>query len=140
MYVTGLARSTGVSPDTVRYYAKIGLLKPQRDPDNAYQVYGDRDVRRLRFIRAAKSVGFTLADIRAFFDDAERSKSPCPRVRALVERRIEETERRLAELTTLLQTMVQAVEAWEGMPDSYPTGDSVCALIESLEDLTLERH
>ena len=138
MYVTELARSTGVSPDTVRYYSKIGMLKPTRDPTNGYQVYGGTDARRLRFIRAAKSLGFTLADIRAFFDDAEHGESPCPRVRAMIERRIEETENRLAELNALHTKMVQALAAWQQMPDSHPSGDSVCALIESLDDLTSE--
>lgn len=138
MYVTELAKNTGVSADTVRYYSKIGMLKPERDADNGYQVYSGKDARRLRFIRAAKSLGFTLADIRAFFDDAEHGESPCPRVRALIEHRIEETERRLAELTGLHKKMVQALAAWQQMPDSHPTGDSVCALIESLEDLTSE--
>lgn len=138
MYVTELANNSGVSPDTVRYYSKIGMLKPRRDPDNGYQVYGGKDARRLRFIRAAKSLGFTLADIRAFFDDAEHGESPCPRVRTVIERRIEDTERRLKELTSLHHKMLQALAAWQQMPDSDPTGDSVCALIESLDDLTSE--
>lgn len=136
MYVTELAANMGISPDTVRYYSKIGMLKPTRHPDNAYQVYVGKDASRLRFIRAAKGLGFTLADIRAFFDDAEHGASPCPRVRSLIECRINETERRLAELTSLHEKMRQAVAVWHRIPDSHPTGDTVCALIESLEDLT----
>lgn len=136
MYVTDLANKTGVPPDTVRYYSKIGMLKPARNAENHYQVYGANDARRLRFIRAAKTLGFTLADIRAFFDDAEHGDSPCPRVRALINRHIAETETRLAELTALHTKMVQAIAVWEQMPDAEPTGDSVCALIDSLEDLT----
>lgn len=134
MYVTELAKTTGVSPDTVRYYSKIGMLKPQRNTENSYQVYGAKDARRLRFIRAAKSLGYTLRDIREIFADADRGESPCPRVRAVIERHIKETGARMADLTALHHKMEQALEAWQRMPDSHPNGESVCRLIESLGD------
>lgn len=132
MYVTELARKSGISPDTVRYYSKIGMLNPTRNVDNGYQVYGNSDFRRIRFIRAAKGLGYTLSDIRAIFSDADQGESPCPRVRALIERHIKETEARLEELTLLHTKMQQALEVWECMEDSEPTGNSVCALIETL--------
>ena len=135
MYVTELAKTAGVSPDTVRYYSKIGMLKPKRNVENAYQVYGAKDARRLRFIRAAKSLGYTLANIRQIFADADRGESPCPRVRAVIERHIKETEERVADLTALHQKMEQALEVWQQMPDSHPNGESVCKLIESLGDI-----
>lgn len=135
MYVTEIARRSGVSADTVRYYSKIGMLKPGTNENNGYHTYGNRDVRRLRFIRAAKALGFTLSEIRKIFSDAESGQSPCPRVRALIEKHIEETEARLAELTVLRQKMQQALQAWKHMQDQEPTGDSVCALIEALEDV-----
>ena len=134
MYVTELANKAGVSADTVRYYSKIGMLIPTRNSDNGYQLYGAKDLRRLRFIRAAKNLGYTLSDIRAMFIDAEHGDSPCPRVRAVIEQRIQETETRLAELTALHAKMKHALAAWAELPDSQPTGDSVCALIESLQD------
>ncbi|MFQ5549281.1 MAG: MerR family transcriptional regulator [Woeseia sp.] len=133
MYVTELAKAAGVSPDTVRYYSKIGMLKPGRNEDNGYHVFGNKDVRRLRFIRAAKGLGYTLSDIRAIFADADRGQSPCPRVRALIERHIKETEARLAELTSLHGKMQRALKAWEKMEDSQPTSESVCSLIEALD-------
>lgn len=134
MYVTELAKQAGVSADTVRYYSKIGMLKPTRNADNGYQLYGVTDLRRLRFVRAAKNLGYTLSDIRAMFADAEHGDSPCPRVRAVIEQRIQETEARLAELTALHAKMKHALEVWAELPDSQPTGDSVCALIESLQN------
>ena len=134
MYVNQLAKRAGVSGDTVRYYAKIGMLKPERNADNGYQMFSARDAARLRFIRAAKSLGYTLNDIRAMFDDAEHGTSPCPRVRELLTLHLKQTEQRLAELTVLHDKMKRALEAWDHMPDSDPTGDSVCLLIESLGD------
>ena len=63
-----LAYKAGVSPDTVRYYEKQGLLPlPARRP-SGYRQYGEHDLRSLRFILRAKAYGFPLADIRALLE------------------------------------------------------------------------
>jgi DNA-binding transcriptional MerR regulator len=130
MYVTELAKQTGVAPDTIRYYTKIGLLNPDRHPDNRYHVYTSRDRSRLRFVRAAKALGYTLTDIRKLFADAGKGNSACPRARALIEKHIRDIEERLADLTALHERMVAALGEWQALPDASPTADSVCALIE----------
>jgi MerR family Zn(II)-responsive transcriptional regulator of zntA len=130
MYVTELAKQSGVAPDTIRYYTKIGLLKPARHPDNQYHVYTARDRSRLRFVRAAKALGYTLTDIRKLFADAGKGNSACPRARALIEKHIRDIEARVADLTALHERMVAALGEWQALPDAAPTADSVCALIE----------
>ena len=135
MYVTDLATAPGIAPDTLRYYTKIGLLKPARDPENRYHVFNTSDGDRLKFIRAAKGLGYTLSDIRKIFADANSDQSACPRARALIEKHLKETDERLAELTALRERMASALSAWEKLPDSQPTSESVCALIESLSDV-----
>ena len=134
MFATNLANKAGVSPDTVRYYTRIKMLKPERNPDNGYRIYKKADVRRLRFILAARSLGFTLNDIKAIFADAEQGESPCPRVRSLLEQRMTDAERKLRELNELHTKMEAALASWSHLPDSHPTGDSVCTLIESIND------
>ncbi len=135
MYVTALAKTTGIAPDTIRYYTKIGLLRSDRHPENGYHVYDTADGNRLKFIRAAKGLGYTLSDIRKIFADANSGNSACPRARVLIEKHLKETDDRLAELTALRERMVNALAAWERLPDSQPTSESVCALIESLSDI-----
>jgi DNA-binding transcriptional MerR regulator len=130
MYVTDLAKQTGIAPDTIRYYTKIGLLNLDKDPHNRYHVYTKRDRSRLRFVRAAKALGYTLTDIRKLFADAGSGHSACPRARALIEKHIRDIEERLADLNELHTRMLAALEEWEGRPDAVPTADSVCALIE----------
>lgn len=62
MKIGGLARAGGVGVETIRYYQRRGLLtEPERG--EGVRHYGDNDVRRLRFIRAAQEAGFTLAEI-----------------------------------------------------------------------------
>jgi MerR family Zn(II)-responsive transcriptional regulator of zntA len=129
--VTVLARRAGVTPDAVRHYVRIGLLKPERDPRNGYKRFTDADVRRLRFIRQAKSLGYTLPEIAEIFAHAERGQSPCPRVRELIGHRIGENRRLVDDLVALQDRMERALERWRTMPDGVPDGDSTCYLIES---------
>lgn len=133
MNVIDLARKSEMTTHVVRYYARIGLLKPGRNPHNGYKVFRRSDVTRLRFIRQAQSLGFTLEEIAQILHDSEHGKSPCPRVRDILRRRIAENHQKLLELTRLQQRMEEALRQWEGMPDGSPSGESVCHLIESAQ-------
>lgn len=129
--VKRLAALADVTADAVRHYVRIGLLKPERDPRNGYRRFSEADVRRLRFVRQAKSLGYTLPEIAEIFAHAERGQSPCPRVRELIGRRIGENRRLVDELRALQERMEKALERWKTMPDGVPDGDSICHLIES---------
>ncbi len=131
MKISELAKAAGTSKDTVRHYVELGLLQPGRNPENGYQVFDEAALNRLNFIRMARGLGLGLQDIQLVFADAIHSKSPCPRVRHLMEQRVAETRRHIAELTELCERMEKAMSEWRGMPDSVPTGSSLCRLIES---------
>ena len=130
MKVSTLARTAGVTPDTVRHYVRIGLLEGRKDPVNGYRNFGRRELARLRFIRNATHLGFGLKEIGAIFADAEHGCAPCPRVRELLAARIEETRARVKELEALQRRMEEALESWQDLPDAVPDGESVCHLIE----------
>jgi len=132
MNVSDLARLVGVTPDAVRYYTRIGLLHPVRDPNNGYRQFSSSDIDRLKFIARAKQIGFTLSEIKQVFSDAEQSRSPCPRVREILHRRIIENRQQTAEMTALQLRMEQAQDEWSKVPDGIPDGDSICRLIESI--------
>jgi len=134
--VKELAKRTGVTPDAVRYYVRIGLLKPRRNPGNRYKLFAEADVRRLHFIRQAKSLGYTLDEIAQIFHDSSRGRSPCPRVRQIIQNRIKENRARLEELNVLQRRMEDALGRWQAMPDGLPDGESVCHLIESIDGIT----
>lgn len=134
MTVTALARSSEVAPHVVRYYARIGLLSPARDSNNGYKLFAEGDVARLRFIRKAKLLGYTLGEIAKIFNHASHGESPCPMVRDIIEKRIDENCRKLDELMKLQKRMEQALGDWRVQPDRLPDGDRVCHLIESLVD------
>lgn len=130
MKVIELARAADVNTDTVRYYTRLGLLRPRRDADNGYRRYGAGDLQRLRFVRRARQLGFSLQEITEILREADDHSSPCPLVRELFEHKLADVERRLAELTEMRDRMRQAMAAWQGMPDGVPDGHTICRLIE----------
>jgi DNA-binding transcriptional MerR regulator len=66
-----LVDAAGVNVETVRYYERRGLLEPPVRHGSDYREYADTDVARLRFIRRAKALGFTLAEIRELLTAAD---------------------------------------------------------------------
>ena len=130
-----LAKKSDVSLFTVRHYTRIGLLKPIRNSNNGYKIYQPSDTTRLRFIVAAKSLGFTLHEIAEILDEAIHGNSSCPLVREIIERRIKENRRKIEEMKKLQKKMENALEDWKQMKNSMPNGDSVCHLIESVGEI-----
>jgi DNA-binding transcriptional MerR regulator len=137
MKVAQLARAAGVPADTVRFYTREGLLRPARDPDNGYQEYGSDDLARLRFARKARALGFTLREVADILQHADRDESPCPLVRDLFAKRLQDVEAQLRELQTLRDRMRRALLSWETMPDGTPDGHTLCRLIEHWDDDTM---
>jgi len=104
-----LARRAGVAIDTVRYYERNGLLDPAGRLESGYRRYGEAELRRLRFIRRAKALGFSLGDVRALLAlSAERNVA---KVKRAAEAKLADVEQRLAELERIrgaLQALVAA--------------------------------
>lgn len=103
-----LAKRAGVAIDTVRYYERDGLLWPAGRLASGYRRYGDSELKRLRFIRRAKALGFSLEDIRGLLTLSEQRnvaevKSAALAKLADIELRIAELERIRAGLRTLIE-------------------------------------
>lgn len=129
--VKRVAEEAGVTPDAVRHYVRIGLLKPERHPHNGYKLFTEADVKRVCFTRQAQLLGFSLGEIQEIFEHAGRGDSPCARVRELIEGRIERNRKRIEELGALQYRMETALKRWSEMPDGVPDGHSICHLIDS---------
>jgi len=134
MQVRELATRAAVAPHVVRYYARLGLLRPVRDPRNKYKHFSQADLQRLAFILKAKRLGLTLGEVRLVFEMSRKGKTPCPLVREIVRRRVAESARDLAELTTLQERMQSALRKWRRMRDGVPDGRAICRLIEAISE------
>lgn len=130
MRVKELSDRSGVAPHVIRYYTRLGLLHPARERRNRYRSYTGDDVYRVRFIRGARWLGFTLRDVEAILADADRGVSPCPEVRRLIALRARENAQRLVVLNRLQGRMEESIARWASLPDRLPTHDSLCHLID----------
>ena len=134
MKVAELAKSLGTTADTVRYYSRLGLLKPAKSV-NGYKLYSNKEVSRLKFILSARNLGFSVADIKEIINESEDGKSACPLVRSLIKERLEETEKQFQAMLALRGKMSSALSQWEEMEDKAPTANMVCHLIENFEQI-----
>ena len=132
MTVHDLAEKSGVTPDTVRHYVRIGLLQPVRNAQNGYKLFSTQDVARICFVLQAKQLGFSLNDIVQILTNSHAGSSSCPLVREMLQQHIDENQKKLQELTALQKRMENALEQWQVIADSEPDGDSICHLIESV--------
>lgn len=132
MRVAELAKLAGVGPETIRYYARMGLL-PERKRKNGYRFFTEADMRRLRFVRIARLLGFRLKEVKEIIQMSENGRSPCPRVRSILSERIDETSGELLRVATTYATMKHALTKWSRMRDGDPDGHEVCRLIEAIE-------
>lgn len=139
MGVTELARKIGVTPDTVRYYTRIGILIPVKNPENGYKYYSEKDSRRLHFVTRAKQLGFSVNEIQKIIGTAEGGDTPCAMVRDIVRARIVQAKQEIDELQRLHAHMQHALDIWQQMPDQAPSDHTICALIEQW-DLSPEQR
>ena len=123
----------------IRYYARIGLLHPTYPSRNGYKMFTDSDATRVRFVRQAQSLGYTLKEIAQISEESLRGKSPCPMVREIIKRRIKENQDKLDALVQLQARMEQALAQWSKMCDGVPDRTTVCHLIESVAQKDVKR-
>lgn len=134
MKVSELAKRYDVNADTVRHYVRSGLLLPNIDPNNGYKLFNQTQQKKLGFILKAKSLGFSLQDIKTILEQAQAGQSPCPNVREIMAERLKETEKKLIEMQNTYLAMQNAVKQWQSQQDCTPTGDHICHLIEGFSE------
>jgi len=128
-----LARLCGVSTDTLRHYERKGVLAPPLRLANGYRAYPPDALLRVRTIRAALALGFTLDELAPLFRARSRGRPPCRSVRELAAAKLAGAESQLAELGRLVDTLRSLLEAWDGRLASLPAGEPA-RLLETLSN------
>lgn len=93
-----LAKNEGVATETLRYYERQGLISPSRRSESNYRLYDISSVRRLRFIRRAQALGFSLADIGELLSLNQQPAAEARAVKALAQSRIADIEAKIVDL------------------------------------------
>ena len=120
-----LADATGVGVETIRFYERRGLMAQPRKPASGYWRYPAATARRLRFIKRAQGLGFTLDEIGGLLalDEAQA----CGETRPLAERKLELIEHKLADLNAMRDALARLMR--ECAPDG---GAARCPIIDAL--------
>ena len=112
--ISPLARQAGVGIDTVRYYERMGLLPEPPRRASGYRVYPTETLQRLQFIRRAKTLGFSLEEIKELLELSSRSGSGVGAVKASAAAKLQDVEERIAELERMRDGLRQLVDACPG--------------------------
>ena len=101
MRIGEVVTTLAISADTLRYYEKIKLIPKVHRNNGGVRFYSDKDLSRLRFIKRAQKMGFSLEEITQLLKFRENPQKAKPKVRELAHHKLEEVEQHLTELTTL---------------------------------------
>jgi DNA-binding transcriptional MerR regulator len=124
-----LSRRTTVPARTIRYYEDIGLMPPARRSSNGYRLYDGQDAERLGFIRSARTLNFSLAEIAQILAVRDRHEPPCQHVMDLIRAHRHEVEIRIRELQQLKRDLTAIDQAGQDLPDDVQMRACVCHLI-----------
>lgn len=114
MKIGALAQRADVGIDTIRYYEREGVLPAPLRRESGYREYGDGDVARLRFVRRAKQLGFTLPEIRDLLDLTANAASDMALLNERAQAKLDDVNRRIAELARVRDALEQLVVACPG--------------------------
>lgn len=109
-----LSRESGVNIETIRYYERIGMLAAPRRTGGGHRLYDEDEVRMLAFIRRARELGFTLAEIRALLDLGGPGKASCREVREIAAHHLGEIRTKIADLQKLERLLAKTVARCTG--------------------------
>ncbi|MYN47735.1 Hg(II)-responsive transcriptional regulator [Pseudoduganella sp. FT93W] len=127
MTIGRLAAAAGVNVETVRFYQRSGLIDEPMRPHDGYRTYGDGDIRRIRFIKRAQLLGFTLDEISSLL--RLEGSLACNGTRELAIRKLAMVESKLTDL----HAMKTALEGMVAQCDSEERSEG-CPIIQALID------
>lgn len=128
MTIGEVARSVGIGVETIRFYERKGLIHEPPRRASGYRQYETGAVKRLKFIRRAKDLGFTLAEIKGLLDLRSGPDTQCEDIRLELEAKLEDIEQRIADLRHMKRAIK---DFWQTCESSDPRGE--CPILMALE-------
>lgn len=124
--IGALSRASGVNLETIRYYERIGLMPPPPRSAGGYRHYDEPALKRLRFIRRGRELGFGIKEIATLLQLAGQPEQPCHEADRLAQAHLQEVEDKIADLQALRDVLAGLVAC-----RSHSAGH--CRLIEALD-------
>ena len=126
-----LAQLAKVSTDTLRHYERKGVLARPRRLINGYREYTAEALDRVRLVRRALCVGFTLDELAQILRERDHGRPPCRRVREMAAAKLSDLETRLGEMTRTRDELRATLEHWDTRLEKTEPGEPA-ALLEAL--------
>lgn len=140
MKIGELAKQAGVNVQTVRFYERRELLPEPMRKESGYRTYGPDNLHRLRFIRHAKTLGFSLNEIATILRMREKGKCPCDQVTKIGERHLRDLAQQIDRLRGFHAELSRAVKTWKRLGEQKVSADAICVLIERTMDGTRKKE
>ena len=131
MKIGELASITGLTIETIRYYERESLLPRHARTEGGYRIFGAEDLERLDFIKRAKRLGFSLAEIRDVLAVRASDQPTCIHVKTLLDKKVEEVDRALRELAEFRKDLAGLRKSSEALEDCRPSGGRICSIVET---------
>jgi DNA-binding transcriptional MerR regulator len=128
-----LAREVGISTDTLRHYERLGILRDVPRTSSGYRIYPRDCIDRVKMVRQALQIGFTLPELAQVLRLRDSGGTPCKRVLAMLEEKLETIQRRIKELEQTRQYMESVAGKWRTRVAQVEVGKEAL-LLHSLKD------
>ena len=130
MKIGELAKRTGFTTKTIRYYELLGLVAEPERTQSGYRLYAEDDVNRLGFIEKAKRLGFSLEDIHDILVLDEQQQRPCVHVLALIDEKLSKLDKVLGDLRAFQKELARLRKESAEQLQRLPADARVCGIIE----------
>jgi MerR family mercuric resistance operon transcriptional regulator len=104
-----LSKHTETNIETIRYYERIGLLPAPARSSGGYRLYGTGHLKRLNFIRRARTLGFSIGEVRRLLRLADERKRPCAEVRVVAEAHLKDVRAKIVDLRRMERVLKATV-------------------------------
>lgn len=123
-----LAKAAQVNPQTLRFYERKGILKPTNRLVSKYRIYDNESLKRLRFIKQAQRMGFSLDEVQSLLGLRVRSVQRCDQVRTKAEVKLKDVRSKIAQLRKLERTLAKLISDCKNRVVS-----DCCPILEKME-------
>ena len=127
-----VAKETGLTVDTIRFYEKQGLLKRSTRSEGGFRLFGPPEIQALRFIRKAQYLGFSLQEVRELLLLQRDGVEACEDVRELVNQKLTSVRGKIEELRKLEGNLESALLMCNRSLRKSPNDDECCPVLEEL--------
>ena len=134
--ISELGQRTGLSPHTIRFYEKNGLIQASVRSESGYRYYNNADVRRAEFVKTARNIGFSLDDISQLLSiRVDKTAHSCQEVTDITRHKLDEVNARIAELQSMQKTLQILLKSCCGGPEQAVH----CSIMDALEEGIIEK-